>query len=79
MGDFLEAQAIIKNRKKYTVQFEFRVDWFDEEGFPIDSNVSLWKPDLLYGAQTKWITAICPKPQARGFKFMIRYPNPVEE
>ncbi len=79
VGDFLEGQAIVKNRKKYTVPFEFKVDWFDEEGFPLDSNIGLWKPDLLYGAETKWITAICPKPHARGFKFMIRSPNPVED
>jgi len=78
MGDFLEGQAVLQNRKKYTVPFEFRVDWFDGEGYPIDSNVGLWKPEILYGGETKWITAICPKPGARGFKFMIRNPNPVE-
>lgn len=79
VGDFLNAQAVVKNRKSYTVGFEYAVDWFDEEGFPIDSNIRLWKPDLLYGAETKWITAICPKPHARGFKIMIRSPNPVEK
>jgi len=77
VGDFLDAQAVVKNRRNTTVAFEYAVDWFDEEGFPIDTNIRLWKPDLLYGAETKWITAICPKPHARGFKFMIRKPHPV--
>jgi len=79
VGDFLDAQAVVKNRRKYTVPFEYAVDWFDEEGFPIDSSIRLWKPDLLDGGETKWITALCPKPHARGFKFMIRMPNPVEK
>ena len=77
VGDFLDAQVVVRNRKNYTVAFEYVVDWFDEEGFPIDSSIRMWKPDLLYGAETKWITAICPKPHARGFKFMIRKPHPV--
>jgi len=78
-GNFLEGQTIIKNRKKYTVRFEYKYEWFDAEGFPLPSNVSLWKPELLYGMETKWITGICPKPHATGFKIMIREPNPVED
>jgi len=79
VGEFLEAQAIVRNRKKYTVQFEVKVEWYDAEGFPIESNVTHWKPDLLYGAETKWISTLCPKPHAKGFKIMIREPNPVEK
>ena len=79
VGEFLEGLAIIKNRKKYTVRFEYQFEWFDEEGFPITSNISLWKPALLYGQETKWISALCPKPNATGFKIMIREPNPVEK
>jgi uncharacterized protein YcfL len=78
-GDFLEGQAILSNLEKSTVPFEYRFEWFDAEGFPIESNVSLWKPDLLYGKETKWIKALCPVPNAKGFKVMIREPNPVEE
>jgi len=78
-GDFLEGQAVLNNLEKSTVPFEYRFEWFDAEGFPIESNVSLWKPDLLYGKETKWIKALCPVPSAKGFKIMIREPNPVEE
>ena len=78
-GDFLEGQAVLSNLEKFTVPFEYRFEWFDAEGFPIESNVSLWKPDLLYGKETKWIKALCPVPSAKGFKIMIREPNPVEE
>ena len=78
-GDFLEGQAIIRNRKKHTTRFEYKFEWFDQDGFPMDSNISLWKPDLLYGQETKWIKAICPKQNAKGFKVMIREPNPVED
>lgn len=78
VGDFLQGLAIVRNRRKYTVEFEYRFEWFDAEGFPIEANVVHWKPDLLYGRESKWLKALCPKPDATGFKVMIREPNPVE-
>ncbi len=78
-GDFLEGLAIIRNREKTTVPFEVKFEWFDEEGFPVESNVSHWKPDLLYGKESKWIKSICPRTNAKGFKIMIRKPNPIKK
>ncbi len=78
-GDFLEGLAIIHNRENTTVPFEVKFEWFDEEGFPVESNISHWKPDLLYGKESKWIQSICPRPNAKGFKIMIRKPNPIEK
>ena len=79
MGDFLEGLAVVQNRRKYTVDFEYRFEWYDKQGYPIESNIVHWSPDLLYGRESKWIKAICPKRNANGFKVMIRMPNPVEE
>jgi uncharacterized protein YcfL len=79
VGDFLEGLAIVTNRRKYTVDFEYRFEWYDETGFPVESSIVHWTPDLLYGRESKWISALCPKPTATGFKVMIRRPNPVEE
>jgi uncharacterized protein YcfL len=78
VGDFLEGLAIVQNRRKYTVDFEYRFEWYDESGFPVESNIVHWSPDLLYGRESKWISAICPRPTANGFKVMIRRPNPVD-
>ncbi len=79
MGNFLEGLAVVQNQRKYTVDFEYRFEWYDEAGYPVESNVVHWTPNLLYGMESKWIRALCPKPNARGFKVMIRRPNPVEE
>ncbi len=79
VGEFLEGLAILRNRRKYTVPFEYKFAWFDESGFPVESNIDHWTPDLLYGRESKWIRGICPKAGATGFKVMIREPNPVEE
>ena len=79
VGNFLEGLAIVQNRRKYTVDFEYRFEWYDEAGFPVESNIVHWTPDLLYGRESKWIKALCPKSSATGFKVMIRRPNPVEE
>ncbi|MEW6443309.1 MAG: YcfL family protein [bacterium] len=78
-GEFLEGQAILANQKKSTVAFEYKFEWFDAEGFPMESLVTLWKPDLLYGKETKTVLAVCPLPHAKGFKVLVRKPNPVEE
>ena len=79
IGDFLEGQAVIRNRKKENVQFEYRFEWYDQEGFPVDSNLTLWTPDLVNGSETKWIKSTSPKTQAKGFKILIREPNPAQE
>jgi len=78
-GDFLEGLVIVRNRKKKTIPFEVKFEWFDEDGFPIESNVSHWTPELLYGQESKWLKSVCPRPKAKGFKVMIRQPNPIEE
>lgn len=78
-GDFLEGQAVLTNLENSTVPFEYKFEWFDGEGFPIETPVVHWAPDLLYGKETKWIKALCPVPNAKGFKVLIREPNPVEE
>jgi uncharacterized protein YcfL len=77
-GKFLEGLAMVHNRRKRTVDFEYRFAWYDEAGFPVESNVSHWSPDRLYGKESKWIRALCPKPGAAGFKIMIRGPHPIE-
>jgi len=79
VGDYLEGQVIIRNKKKTTVNFEYKFHWFDEDLFPLESAISHWKPDLLYGKETKWIKALCPVMHAKGFKVMIRNPHPVED
>lgn len=79
VGDLLEGQAILRNKKKNTFEFEYKFEWYDSEGYPVESNITLWKPDLLYGKEQKWIKSLCPKSGATGFKIMIRAPNPVEE
>ncbi len=76
-GKFLEGLAILHNRRKRTVAFEYRFAWYDDSGFPVESNISHWTPDLLYGKESKWIRALCPKPGAAGFKLMVREPHPV--
>ena len=78
-GEYLEGLTIIRNQKKYTVEFEYKFEWFDEEGFPVESSVSHWTPELLYGKETKWLKSLCPKAKATGFKVMIREPNAVED
>jgi uncharacterized protein YcfL len=79
VGGYLEGLAIVQNRKKYTIDFEYKFEWYDETGFPVESNIVHWTPDLLYGKESKWIRAMCPKPTSTGFKVMIRRPRPVEK
>ncbi len=78
VNGLLEGQAVLYNKKKDTFAYEYKFEWYDETGIPIESNVTLWTPDLLYGKEQKWIRSLCPKAGARGFKIMIRAPHPVD-
>ena len=70
-----QAQVTIVNLKKDTVRFEYRVQWFDEDGFEITSGVQPWKPDLVYGKMQKMIMATGTSPQAVRYRIAFRLPQ----
>lgn len=74
---FIVAQVIVKNTSKRTFNGEYLVEWFDSEGFKIDSPVEHWAPVVIHGEEEKYLQATAPSPQAVTFKLHFRRPYPV--
>ena len=72
---FLKAQVTIQNLGHMTEDFETKFEWFDDQGFKVDSGVEMWKPGLVYGQERKEIFAVAPNEKASSFRFHIRKPN----
>jgi uncharacterized protein YcfL len=51
---------------------EYRIVWFDESGFPLDSLLSAWTPFPVFDDAEFYITAVAPHPRAVDFKIIIR-------
>ncbi|MBL0314046.1 MAG: YcfL family protein [Holophagaceae bacterium] len=72
---FLKAQVAVQNLGGMTEEFETKFEWFDEQGFKVDSSIEMWKPGLVYGHERKEIFAVAPNKKAFSFRFHIRKPN----
>ncbi|OIR07423.1 hypothetical protein GALL_103820 [mine drainage metagenome] len=66
-SDLLKIQVQLENLKSRTMNFRYRVEWYDKSGILIDSPTDLWKPITLQGRETSAITAVATTPNAADF------------
>ncbi|QOY55379.1 YcfL family protein [Candidatus Sulfurimonas marisnigri] len=69
---FMQAQVIGENSSNNYQALEYRVVWFDKEGFKIDSILSIWKKAPAYASQPFYINATSPSTKARTFRLYIK-------
>jgi uncharacterized protein YcfL len=74
-GDIMRAQATLRSRDKDTLPFQYRFDWYDANGFEINSGGGAWKPLILNGREAKTIQGVAPDPRAKEFLLKIREPD----
>ena len=56
--------------KKATVNYRYK--WFDDEGFEVGENMSIWQPLFLEASDSTRIKGIAPVPTATSCKFYIK-------
>jgi uncharacterized protein YcfL len=76
-GGYIVAQVVLKNNRKRTFSGEYLFEWFDNEGFKIDSPVEHWAPVVIHGEEEKHLQSTAPSPRAVTFKLHFRRPYPV--
>lgn len=74
-GLLLHAQVVLKNTTKHKVNFEYRWEWTDAEGFQLGDTLSAWQPAVINGQEQKLITGVGPGPAAANFRLYIRRPG----
>lgn len=71
-GDFLKAQITIKNKYDKDINFQYQFSWYDKSGMVIKSATKGWKIFNITGKDEAVIQGICPLPDAKEFKLVVR-------
>lgn len=69
---FMQAQVIGLNSSGSYEKLEYRVVWFDKQGFKIESILSKWKSTPAYAHQPFHINAVSPSTKAKTFRIYIK-------
>ena len=68
----LQVAIRLKSQIAYDQTLQYRIDWFDENGMPVEPDSTSWQPLLLHGGEQKVIQASALLPQAAAFHFSVR-------
>lgn len=68
-------QVTLENKSKSAVNFEYRWEWTDAEGFQVADTLSSWQPGVINGRERKLLSATSPGPAAANFRLYLRSPG----
>jgi len=71
-GDNPVVSVSVRNTGSLTRRLQYRTVWFDPNGNPIDSVLSIWKSATLDSGEIADFRAVSPRADADGFRFEIR-------
>lgn len=74
-GLLLRVQVALENKSKSAVNFEYRWEWTDAEGFQLGDTLSSWQPAVINGRERKLLSATGPGPAAANFRLYLRSPG----
>lgn len=70
--DRLELALKVKSNIAYDQSLQYKVDWFDEGGMPIEPDRAYWQPLILHGREEKVLRTSAPLSDATSFSFAVR-------
>ena len=70
VNNLLEVQVDLKNHKQKQYELEYRIRWFDDSGFEVESTP--WLPLTINAMEFRSIKQIAHSPKVENFKFYIR-------
>jgi len=62
----------IQNHQSQKATVNYRYKWFDDEGFEVGENMSIWQPLFLEANDNSRIKGVAPVPTATSCKFYIK-------
>jgi len=74
-GGLMEVQLTGVNNTSSYKKLEYRIEWFDNNGFLIDTVMSRWTDFPAYGDSEFGFRAVAPKAAATDFRIKIREGN----
>lgn len=62
----------VQNKRRKTFRFNYRFDWFDSQGFPVNTPTTTMVSQQLEGGQIIILDSVAPNPGARDFRLTVQ-------
>ncbi len=72
-NDLLEINLALTSTYKKSLKLQYHFNWFDKDGFVIESRKTAWKPLDLHGFQTTTLRGLAPSVDVASFSVYVRY------
>lgn len=72
VGDLLYVQATLENGWKFELDFQYKIKWFDEEGFELAPEGQPWRQLVMAGRSQNNVQSVAPNPTAVRFEIWVR-------
>lgn len=71
-NDLLQVQATLRNQWKFELDFQYRIKWFDADGFEINPEGQAWRQLILAGSNETNVQGVAPNSKAESFEIWVR-------
>lgn len=71
-NDLLQVQATLRNQWKFELDFQYRIKWFDADGFEIDREGQAWRQLVLPGTSEANVQGVAPNSKAQRFEIWVQ-------
>ncbi len=72
VNDLLYMQATLENGWKFELDFQYRIKWFDQQGFELAPQSQPWRQLVMAGRSQANVQAVAPNPSAVRFEIWVR-------
>lgn len=72
IGDLLQVQATLENEWKFELDFQYKLKWFDANGFEVAPESQSWRQLILPGRAQQNVQGIAPNPSVSRFEIWVR-------
>lgn len=70
-GNLWRIQVDLTNTTGSDQEFQYRFEWFDAQGFLVDTPASTWLPRSIKAGETLAFNGVAPGPNVADFRFKI--------
>lgn len=71
-NNLLEINLELTSTYEKSLKLQYHFNWFDKDGFVIESRKSPWKPLELHGMQSTTVRGLAPSSQVESFSIYVR-------
>lgn len=71
-GDLTVMQATLENNWSFELDFQYKIKWFDKDGFEVAPESQSWRQLVMAGRSQNNVQAVAPNPSAVRFEIWVQ-------